>query len=96
LLGFDSGLVGVANDQKLENLVDQDWLRDVLGTLRGTLVRIREASANPEARTAIALVDTCLIILRKPKEEGHGQQIDRGGEKLPPDGAGEKVSAHGA
>ena len=48
---------------------DLAWLRDVLGTLRGTLARIREASANPEVRTAIALVDTCLIILGKPKEE---------------------------
>jgi hypothetical protein len=75
---------------------DLAWLRDVLGTLRGTLVRIREASANPEVRTSIALVDTCLIILGKTKEEGHGQQIDRGGKKLPPDGAGKKVSPLGA
>ncbi|NBS49854.1 MAG: hypothetical protein EBS97_04485 [Verrucomicrobia bacterium] len=48
---------------------DLAWLRDVLGTLRGTLVRIREASGNPDVRTAIVLVDTCLIILGKPKEE---------------------------
>ena len=48
---------------------DLAWLRDVLATLRGTLVRIREASANPDVRTAIALVDTCLIITGKTKEE---------------------------
>ena len=48
---------------------DLAWLRDVLGTLRGTLVRFRDGSNNPEARASIALVDLCLIILGKTKEE---------------------------
>ena len=52
---------------------DLAWLRDVLGTLRGTLVRMRDGSNNPEVRTAIMLVDMCLIILGKKKEDGHGQ-----------------------
>ena len=68
-MGLDSRVACVANDTELEGLVDLKWLRDVLGTLRGTLVRIRDASANPDVRTAIALVDTCLIITGKPKEE---------------------------
>ena len=72
-------------------MIDLDWLKSVLGTLRGTLVRIREASSNPEVRTAIALADACLAIIGKPKEETSGQQTYRGGEKLSDDGTGEKV-----
>ena len=68
-MGDMSWAVGVEHPKALEDLVDLNWLRDVLGTLRGTLVRIREGSTNPDARTAIALVDTCLIIIGKPKEE---------------------------
>ena len=49
--------------------MDVRWLCDVLATLRGTLVRIRDASSNPEVRTAIALVDASLAIIGKPKEE---------------------------
>ena len=72
-------------------MIDLDWLRSVLGTLRGTLVRIREASSNPEVRTAIALVDACAAIIGKPKEAGNGQAIGGSGKELSADGVGEKV-----
>jgi hypothetical protein len=49
-------------------VIDLDWLKSVLCTLRATLVRVREASSNPEVRTAIALVDACSAIIGKPKE----------------------------
>jgi hypothetical protein len=70
---------------------DLVWWRDVLGTLRGTLVRIREATANPDVRTAIALVDALLLMSGTKKEDDNGQQVDRGGEKLPPNFAGKEV-----
>jgi hypothetical protein len=59
----------VADAEKLENLVDVGWLCDVLATLRGTLVQIRDSSRDPQLRTAIALVDACLAIIGKSKED---------------------------
>jgi hypothetical protein len=72
-------------------VADLVWWRDVLGTLRGTLVRIREATANPDVRTAIALVDALLLMSETKKEDDNGQQVNRGGEKLPPNFAGKEV-----
>jgi hypothetical protein len=72
-------------------VLDLAWLRDVLGTLRMTLVRIREGSTNPEIRAAITLVDAMVLMLEEKKEEGNGQQNDRGSKELQVDNAGKEI-----
>jgi hypothetical protein len=56
-----------------------------------TLVRIREGSINPEIRAAITLVDAMVLMLGEKKEEGNGQQHDRGSKELQVDNAGKEI-----
>ena len=46
-------------------MFDFDWLRDVLETLRGVLLRIKGRIADPEILLAITLTEASLLLLGK-------------------------------
>jgi len=46
-------------------MFDFDWLRDVLETLRGVLLRIKGRIADPEISLAITLTEASLLMLGK-------------------------------